>query len=267
MRMVLLSRMKSDPSVPLQTTLSASHPLFDLVEEAYRVFDYPKPSSTGVCEGCCMDREIEADSFNPSIRRLPLHYIRDWYSGAYDPNGVPKETWAYLLPRLLEVLASGENVSDMGLEVSLNRFGTGNPENWSTTEWRILDNFQKIFLREMIEQKRECLDDTICMFRLAGWPLESLLDQVGSAPEPALALRLWNDWCGGAVAGNYIIGITAFWEKPDNTAVFDFYTSRNLYDRMEALALNDETEQEVAAKASAVASVIEVYAEWSLKPS
>jgi hypothetical protein len=159
--MVLLSRMKSDPSQPVQATLPANHPLFDLVEEAYRVFDYPKPSSTGVCEGCCMDREIEADFFNPSIRRLPLHYIRDWYSGAYDPNGVPKETWAYLLPRLLEVLASGENVSDMGLEVSLDRFGTGNPENWSKTEWRILDNFQKIFLREMIAQKREYLDDTI----------------------------------------------------------------------------------------------------------
>jgi hypothetical protein len=260
---VLRRHMSSYPSESIQATVTADHPFFDLVEEAYRVFAYPKPSTIGVCEKCCMDDEIEADFFNPPIRKLPLDYVRDWYSGAYDSKGVPKNTWAYLLPRILEILASGEDSSDTGLAVSLNRFGTGNPENWSTTEWRTLDSFQRMFLREIIEQKRDFLDDTICMFRLAGWPLESLLDQVTSAPSPTLARRLWNDWCSGAGPGNNSIWITPFWESPDTKTVFDFYTSRSLYDKMEALALDDETESQLAVKASAVASVIEAYVDWS----
>jgi hypothetical protein len=247
----------------IKANIPADHPFFGLIEEAYRVFAYTKPSSIGVCERCCMDHEIEADFFNPSIRELPLNYVRDWYFGAYDPKGVPKDTWGYLLPRILEILASGEDASHTGLAVSLNRFGTGNPENWSKTEWRVLDSFQKMFLREIIGHDRDFLDDTICMFALAGWSLQSLLDQVASVPSPILALRLWNDWCSGAGQGNNRIWITAFWESPDNTTAFNFYTSRSLYDKMEALALDDETENQLAAKASAVASVIEVYADWT----
>ncbi|MES2453226.1 MAG: hypothetical protein V4610_21940 [Pseudomonadota bacterium] len=255
------------PSGPIEAKIPAGHAFFNLIEEAYRVFAYPKPGSIGVCERCCMDRKIEADFFKPNIRDLPLIYVQEWYFGAYDPKGLAKEIWAYLLPRILEILAAGEDVSNMGLEVSLNRFGTGDSGNWSEREWRVLDGFQKMFLREQIEQKRGFLDEIICMFQLAGWPLDTLLDQVASAPNPALALRLWNDWCRWPAPGNESIWITTFWECPDNTAVFDFYTSRRLYDKMEALALDDDSDGELAAKASAVASIIEANANWSLKPS
>jgi len=166
-----------------------------------------------------------------------------------------------------KILAAGEDLSIPGIEVSLNRFGTGNPANWSKAEWRVLDNFQKMFLRQQIEQNRDNLDDTLCMFRLAGWPLEGLLDQVASAPGATLALRLWNDWCRWPAPGNESIWITAFWASPDNSTVLDFYTSRRLYEKIEALALADDTDGEVAAKASADASVIEAYANWPLKPA
>jgi hypothetical protein len=39
--------------------------------------------------------------------------------------------------------------------------------------------------------------------------------------------------------------------------VYDFYTSQALHDRMTAVALDDATDPELAAKAFAVASVIE----------
>ncbi|WCM25320.1 hypothetical protein NDN01_14730 [Sphingomonas sp. QA11] len=253
------------PSGPIEAKVPADHPFFNLIEEAYRVFAYPKPGSIGVCERCCMDRKIETSFFNPDIRDLPLAYIQDWYGAACDAKGLSKETWAYLLPRILEILAAGEDVSNTAMEVSLNRFDTGDPENWSEREWRVLDGFQKMFLREQIEQKRDRLDDGICMFRLAGWPLDTLLDQVASAPDATLALRLWNDWCRWSAPGKEGVWITAFWEYPDNEAIFDFYASRRLYDKMEALALDDGMDGELAAKASAVASVIEANAGWSLK--
>ncbi|MEO6218588.1 MAG: hypothetical protein ABIO86_21355 [Sphingomonas sp.] len=254
-------------SAPLAAKVSLEDPFFAIIEQAYLVFAYPKPKRIGVCEGCCMDAAIEATFFDPPIGELPLTYIQDWYFAAYEPEGVPKETWAYLLPRILEVLAAGEDTSQVGIEVSLKRFDTGNIGNWSKKEWEILDDFRRMYLDRTIEQNKESLDDAICMFSLAGWPLQSLLDHVASTSDEKLAQCLWRDWCSRRVPGHGGVWITAFWESPDNSTVFDFYTSRNLYDRMEALALAEGPDPELAARASAVADVIEANASWSLVKS
>lgn len=245
---------------PLQAKIPTDHPFFHIIAEAYRVFARPKPQSIEVCD-CCMDADIQADFFNPQIDELPLHYVQNWYLAAYDPRGVAKSTWGYLLPRILEILALGEDVSDLALEISLNRFETGNRDNWTPEEWKILDEFQRHFLKREIECTTEnYLDDTICMFRLAGWPLEDLLQQVQSNSDVVLAQRLWNDWCNGVVPGRESVWITAFWEDPDKTRVVDFYTSKALYIRMESLGFADDTEPEISTKALAVAGVIEASA-------
>jgi hypothetical protein len=242
--------------------LAPDDPFFGLIERAYEVFAYLKPTSTEVCVRCCMNREIEDDFFNPPIRELPLSYVQDWYSAAYEPPGIAKATWAYLLPRILEILAAGEDVSAVGIEVSLSRFDTGNARNWSKEEWEILDRFQRDFLRRQAEQGRDNLDDVVCMFRLAGWPLTDLLEQVASMPTPLLAQRFWHDWCAGCVPGREGVWITAFWEGSDPSTAFDFYTSPSLYDRMVSLGAAKDIDEELAAKASAVARVIEANADW-----
>lgn len=244
----------------LKAKIAPDHAFFGLIEEAYRVFAYPKPTSIEVCEGCCMDADIEADFFNPPIKELPLHYLQDWFFAAYDPGGVSKGIWGYLLPRILEVVAVGEDVASVGLEVSLNRFQTGRAENWSAEEWQVLDRFQRAYLqREVARETGEYLDDTLCMFGTAGWPLDDLFAQVAAFPDEVLARRFWNDWC----RGKHSIWIDAFWEDGGNTAAFNFYTSRVLYDRMVALVLSDDRPDELAAKASAVANVIEANADWA----
>ena len=211
-----------------------------------------------------MEAGIEATFFDPPISELPLSYVQDWYFAAYDPEGVPKETWAYLLPRILEILAADEDTSNLGIEVSLKRFDTGNIENWSGQEWKILNDFRHMYLDRTIEQNENFLDDAICMFSLAGWPLRELLEQVAATSDEKLAQCLWHDWCSWPAPRRESISITAFWESPGNSTVFDFYTSRKLYDRMETLALADGPNSELAAKASAVAGVIEANASWSL---
>lgn len=232
-------------------------PLSGLVEEAYRVFARPRPDAIGVCRGCCMDSRIEADFFNPDIRDLPLRYVQDWYSAAYERGGVPKPTWAYLLPRILEILAAGQTLDHVGLETTLNRFDTGNPDNWSRQQWHVLDRFQRMFLRRTIAGGTDRLDDVLCMFRLGGWRLADLLDQVASADDADLAGRLWRDWCEGCVPGRESVWITSFWDAPDHVTVFDFYTSGDLRGRMEALALSDRVDPAVAARACAVVDVID----------
>ncbi|MBO9575476.1 MAG: hypothetical protein J7494_07065 [Sphingobium sp.] len=251
---------RKQPHLP-EAMLPPGHPLSDIVEEAYRTFSYPTPKSTEVCEACCMNTKIAADFFNPPIRALPLTYLQDWYSAAYSPNGVSKQIWGYLLPRILEMLAANEDVCHVGIEVVLKRFDTGNPAHWTRGEWQVLDAFQRAYLGFQMMREEDHLDDVVCMFRLGGWPLDALLAQVTSAPAALIARRLWADWCDGLES----IWTTAFWEKSDNARMLDFYTSRELYDRMEALALSDHVTADLAAKASAVAGVIETSAHWSLR--
>jgi hypothetical protein len=244
----------------IQAKLAPDDPWFALIEQAYRVFDHPKPSSTEVCKRCCMEPEIEDDFFNPPIRELPLRYVQDWFQAAYDPPAIAKGTWAYLLPRILEILAAGKDPASVGLEVSLSRFETGNRANWSSNEWKVLDRFQREFLRRKVAGGSDDLDGVLCMFRLAGWPLADLLDQVASMPTALLAERFWRDWCEGRVAGREGVWITAFWETPDNSKVFEFYTSPSMLERFSALALSDDADPELAAKGMEVAAIIESHA-------
>ncbi len=244
---------------PLKAKLEPDHPFYSIIEDAYQVFCYDTPSSTEVCVGCCMDREIEADFFSPPIRDLPLHYLQDWYFAAYDPSGVSKRTWGYLLPRVLEVLAAGDDPAMVGLEVSLNRFQTGVRENWSDAEWAVLNRFQRAYLERSMSQGEDYLDDILCMFGLAGWPLQELFDQVSAFPDELLVRRFHRDWC----LGRPTIWITAFWERSGNTAAFEFYTSRRMYERFEMLAFDPETNPDLAEKAMQVASVIVDFASWT----
>jgi hypothetical protein len=239
---------------PLKAKIAPDHPFFDIIEDAYRVFAGAKPTDIGVCQGCCMEPEIEADFFAPPIRELPLHYLQDWFFAAYDPEtGVPKETWRHLLPRILEVLAVDEEPATVGLEVSLNRYRTGVRDNWTAEEWDVLDRFQRAYLRRELRRERDYLDDTLCMFGIAGWPLADLFQQVAAAPDAVLVNRFHHDWCIGRPS----IWITAFWEEGGNSEAFAFYTSDALYERVLAVALSDETSPELAERALAVASVIE----------
>lgn len=249
--------MVNSSPLPPKAKLAVGHPLFAIIEQAYRVFNYPKPTSTEVCQNCCMDRKTEAAFFKPSIRELPLEYVQDWYFASPDPEtGVAKATWAYLLPRLLEILAAGEQPSQTSLEVTLSRFETGNPLHWSSKEWAVLDSFQREFLKHRLVTSEEHIDDVICMFRLGGWSLDDLCAQLEVVPSEKLAARLWNDWCAFCVPGRESIWLTAFWEGVDSTTMYKFYTSDRLYAKMEALALSESADPVIAAKASAVASLM-----------
>ena len=236
---------------PLKGKITTNSPFFDVIQDAYAVFDYDKPSATGVCVQCCMEPEIEERFFRPDIAEMPLHYVRDWFFAACNP-GLSKRIWGYLLPRVLELLACDQEPASVGLEVTLSRFPTGNRQQWSEAEWEVLDRFQRLYLVQSMNSRRDYLDDVLCMFGNAGWPLEDLFSQITDLPDEMIVGRLWSDWCIGRPS----VWITAFWEGGGNTAAFSFYTSKAMRDRMERIALDEVTDLELAEKAMEVASVI-----------
>lgn len=231
------------------------HPFHDLIEEAYRTFAGPKPQDVDVCTECCMSKAMAADFFRPDIAELPLEYLTEWFGAACATEGVRKDVWAYLLPRTLEVLATGVEPNYVGVEISLSRFDTGNPARWSHEQWSVLDRFQRLFLHTATS-RHHALDDILCMFRRGGWPLEDLLAQVTAMADEEIVERLWRDWCGEYDAYGSI-STTPFWEKDDQRRIMDFYRSEALRDRFESVALSDNAGADIAAKASDLVNAIE----------
>ena len=229
--------------------VDADSPFYELIQEAYRVFKQ-SPTEHGVCE-CCMYPEIRKDFFNHGQADIPLSYINDWFFAAAD---IPlnKDKWRFVLPRILEVLASGEEPSSsIGIEVSLSRFATGDKKNWSEQEWAILDKFQRLFFTHFETVYDDCLDDIVCMFSIGGWSTESLFDQLYKLPIEKLVNYLWRDWCSYP---NPNIWITPFW---DNESIpWQFYTSDKLLDKITEYALNSKTPPELSEKAMAVSDLI-----------
>lgn len=253
---------KRKPLEP-EAKIQPGHPFFAIIEEAYRVFAAPPPSRLGV-DDSFMEAAVRREIMTVAIGELPYRHVRDWYFAEVDPAGVPRSTWGYLLPRVLEILAADRPVSEISLEISLARFETGNPANWSAAQWSVLDRFQRLYLLRAMGQREasaiylsgDGLDAVLCMFRLGGWPLDRLLEQLDAMPDALLAERLWRDWCEGSPPGREAISLTSFW--PDNAVdeVRTWYTSPRLRVRMEALAFANDTPPDLAEHALAVAEVI-----------
>lgn len=258
-----MARKHQNSSAELKAKLAADHPHFWLIQNAYSVFDRYKPLEVEVCTDCCMDPEVAAKFFRPDIQDLPLTYLRDWFDAACAVEGISKNLWAYLLPRIFEVLLANEEPAMIGLEVALSRFDTGNPGQWTEQQWMVIDEFQQVYLASGIGSQEawagNALDDVLCMFRRGGWPLKTLLEEVQSKPDSMLAARLWQDWCSG-YEGPGSIRMTYFWENAERPIVFGFYTSDALRSRMENLALSDQTDSVIAKMASDLVQTIETHA-------
>ncbi len=233
----------------MRAKISPDHPFHTVIQAAYRVFDYPTPLGTGVCESCCMDDEIVANFFNSSIEDLPWEYLRDWFFAAYDSANFPKNIWAYILPRILETLAAKDEPA-LGVEVVLDRFQTGNPQNWNADEWGVLDRFQRMYLARTIVSEDQSLDDTLCMFYRAGWSLEDMFEQMKAFPDKVILDCLnWN-W------HNRGIPINNFWRFDSNRDVLAHYTSPSLIAKILGLMTDPKSTPDTVSKAARVSGLM-----------
>lgn len=256
---------KREPHQP-DAKVPFGHPFFEIIEEAYLVFAVPRPVDLGVWDYALdLDPAFRRDFLKLPIAEMPYRCIRDWFHAPVDPPGIARSTWVYFLPRVLEIMALGRDVSDVCLETTLKRYETGNPDNWSAAQWAVLDRFQRLYLQYAMGPREDNmpssdyetqLDTVLCMFRLGGWSLDSLLEQVSAMSDAFLVDCLWRDGNLGEHSCFNKMHITTFWPASDQEQVFAFFTSPGLSERIEALALADDTPHDLADRAVAVGNVI-----------
>lgn len=214
------------------------------IDQAWRVFDLPAPDTTGVCRQCCMDPQIEADFLEHPARELPPDYIRDWYSAAYD-GSIRHAHVAWLLPRVMEMLAEGQVVAHVGNEAVFSRLPlTGFPDRWPDRQVAAVQGFAlawfDAFLHGELPRSQGGLDAALCMFGEGGLDIRPLLALLDGLPDATLVDLLDREWVFHGVGR---ICFDAFWSRePGRATAWTWYTGEGLRDRMElaAYAGNDK---------------------------
>lgn len=208
------------------------------IDEAWRVFDIPAPATTGVCQNCCMDPAIEAEFLKVPARDLPADYVRDWYEGAYDTS-LRHGHVAWFLPRVMEMLADGATVANVGNEVAFARLPlTGFPERWPEGQVLAVQAFARAYFDALIHsdlpRTPQDLDTSLCMFGQGNLDLAPLLGLLDILTDAELVENLSRLWVWNGVGR---VWFTAFWQRePARTLAWDWYTSEALRDRMELAA-------------------------------
>ncbi|MSU88120.1 hypothetical protein GE300_00645 [Rhodobacteraceae bacterium 2CG4] len=239
----------------------AGDTLARLIAAAYAQFDRPPPPTTGVCRGCCMDPAIEADFLNHAARDLPLAYIEDWYFAAHAAD-LGRAHMAWLLPRILDLLAFAPGFGRQGLEVTLNRLPpAGFPDHWPAADVALVADCCLAIFSRRLRAPGACLDEWLCCFGEGGLDIAPFLAHLDALPDARLAALLARDWPPDPDAA---IPFSAFWARqPAKDRVWEWYTSRRLRDRLAGVALAGGP---LADAALAMAAMIETHADWAQPP-
>jgi hypothetical protein len=112
------------------------------VRRAYDVFGgRAAPSEPlNVCIGCCMSPELELEMRTLPLNKLTARHFYEYATGAMGDLAQPAQEVAYLLPRWLDLLASGEETHH-SVEVALDRVGRCPPGSFDEEETGVLDEF------------------------------------------------------------------------------------------------------------------------------
>jgi hypothetical protein len=167
-----------------QSKLTAT--MLEAVDRLYAVFKpYCAPQHLlDVCLNCCMDEKLEAE-----MRRLPLRQITTRHFYQYNDSAKSEQQPAaeikYLIPRLLELLAHGEELHH-STELYLQRLGNCDAEDFSDKERAAIDAFALCYFGEFLSQHpwqegagfaRDDIFDVLLMFDYGGIALQPLLER------------------------------------------------------------------------------------------
>ncbi|MCG3269575.1 hypothetical protein [Yoonia sp. I 8.24] len=173
---------------------------------------------------------------------------------------VPQSLWRFLFPRILEVLAAGEDLAGMsGIEVTFScRFQVGDRSRWSEKEWSVIEEFRLELLNNITLEDgfNGSFEDAMLLFVLAGWEEQVLFDQLWQWDTEKLVQHMNQYWSiirhDGTIKRSP--WISTFW--PDKELARSFFLSSRMYDRLVAYGTAEDTPAPLAQQALEVADMI-----------
>jgi len=184
--------------------IAADHPMAGLVAETYRAFAGPPPETLAVCTCCGLPAAAQRTMRIKPAQAITRAELEDWFGSAAEAP-YPAEAARHLLPRLIEALVASAR-HPTAAELFLERSRAGERGLWTPVQWQILDRFQRWYLTQADWPDEEHFNSVLCMFVLAGWPLDGLEAQILALPDAALVARLWQ-------AQDRLWAQTSFWPK------------------------------------------------------
>ena len=184
-----------------------------LVREAYRRFDCV-PGDVGVCTACCMPPDVARQMQSMPVSEIPLDWLRTWYGSAvaFEIGYRKNHPMRWLLPRVMDLLASGHDVDDYQCDMALNRLRySGFPAEWDDADAKLVRDFCVALCRHRLECAEwdslgPTLDDYLCMAARAPVDLRPVLRELETCDTANLAHALHPDRHGPTVLW------TTFWE-------------------------------------------------------
>lgn len=171
------------------------------VADAYRVFKrYRAPKHPlDACVACCLSEKTEKEMRTLPLYKLTAHHFYEYNTAARSPEQ-PADEVKYLLPRMLELLADGQDIHH-SLEISLVRIGSCQAGSFTDIETGVLNRFALAYFHQVLidpspHGTQRLLDDTLSvllMFHIAGLNIEPLLALWLQSDEPGATVRFVQD--------------------------------------------------------------------------
>lgn len=190
--------------------------LLPVVAEAYDVFArYARRYPLHCCDcDLCLPPEMQLRIVRSPLRDLSLGLLQQWegsaaasrriYSDAEHPSN---EAWAHevraFLPRMFEVIASGDRPSGLGVETSFRTLALADWQTWPEPERDVVTRFAEAFFLARLEVLQfawsnvgHVLDcgmrgeDAAVALLVLGIPVDRVMALWQHAPDPAAAVHL-----------------------------------------------------------------------------
>lgn len=139
-----------------------------LIDMAYALFDYPICGELLVCKPCCISQATEKQLLTTPVADLSRELICDYMDAVhYDNVG---NQIKHFLPRILQLLADGQDTNHIATELNLQRCHFEKP-CWQAAELEFIHAFAKRLFADWCDGVRPLSDNLMAyidMFCVAG---------------------------------------------------------------------------------------------------
>lgn len=172
-----------------------------VIADAYKAFRHARPAfPLDVCLNCCMDAELEQEMREKPLRELTARHFYQYNSSAKSAVQ-PVDEILYLLPRMLELIAEGEDIHH-STEIALDRVGNCPPGTFDEAQRRVLDRFALCLFGQVIDAERDWSKEAfslLLMFDIGGIDVAPLLFLWTANQTPASTVHYvydtyWDFW-------------------------------------------------------------------------